>query len=42
MTDLGPLDCLGAIEEDRDDEALVPRSVDLDGRRLQVLGRSPT
>ena len=39
-TDLGPLDCLGAIEEGRDYEALVPLSVviDLDGHPLRVLG----
>jgi hypothetical protein len=39
-TDLGPLDCLGAIEEGRDYEALVPVSVvvDLDGYPLRVLG----
>jgi hypothetical protein len=38
-TDLGPLDCLGAIEEGRDYEDLIPLSVevDLDGRRLRVL-----
>ncbi len=40
MTDLGPLDCLGAIEAERDYDVLVPLSVevDLDGRRLRVLG----
>jgi hypothetical protein len=40
MTDLGPLDCLGAIEEGRDYDALVPLSVvvQLDGRPLRVLG----
>jgi predicted nucleotidyltransferase len=39
-TDLGPLDCLGAIEEDRDFDALVPLSVvvDFDGYPLRVLG----
>jgi hypothetical protein len=39
-TDLGPLDCLGAIEEGRDYETLVPLSliVDLDGFPLRVLG----
>lgn len=39
-TDLGPLDCLGAIEEGRDYETLVPLSlvVDLDGHPLRVLG----
>jgi len=39
-TDLGPLDCLGAIEEGRDYDALVPLSVvvDLDGYPLRVLG----
>jgi hypothetical protein len=40
MTDLGPLDCLGAIEEGRNYDALVPLSVvvQLDGRPLRVLG----
>jgi len=40
MTDLGPLDCLGAIEEGRDYDALLPLSVviDLDGKPLRVLG----
>lgn len=40
MTDLGPLDCLGAIEEERDYDALLPLSVEieLDGRSLRVLG----
>lgn len=40
MTKLGPLDCLGAIEEGRDYAALVPLSfeIDLDGRRLWALG----
>ena len=40
MTDLGPLDCLGAIEGERDFDVLVPLSVevDLNGRRLRVLG----
>jgi predicted nucleotidyltransferase len=40
MTDLGPLDCLGAIEEGRDYDALVPLSVlvELDGGPLRVLG----
>jgi hypothetical protein len=39
MTKLGPLDCLGAIEEGRDYEALVPLSVDVEfnDRRLRVL-----
>jgi hypothetical protein len=39
MTDLGPLDCLGAIEGGRDYDSLQPLSVaiQLDGRRLQVL-----
>ena len=39
-TDLGPLDCLGAIEEGRDYETLVPLSVvvDFDGHQLRVLG----
>ncbi len=39
-TDFGPLDCLGAIEEDRDFDALVPLSlvVDFDGYPLRVLG----
>jgi hypothetical protein len=38
-TDLGPLDCLGAIEEERDYDALVPLSVvvDFDGYALRVL-----
>ena len=36
MTDLGPLDCLGAIEGGRDYEELVPRSVEveMEGRLL--------
>lgn len=40
MTDLGPLDCLGAVEEGRDYDALVPLSVELtlDGSWLRVLG----
>jgi hypothetical protein len=40
MTDLGPLDCLGAIENGMGYEELLPRSieVDLDGRPLRVLG----
>jgi predicted nucleotidyltransferase len=40
MTDLGPLDCLGAIEEGRDYDALVPLAVEveLEGRQLRVLG----
>jgi hypothetical protein len=40
MTDLGPLDCLGAIEEGRDYDALLPLSVvlDLDRKPLRVLG----
>ncbi|HXJ18952.1 MAG TPA: hypothetical protein VMT03_01870 [Polyangia bacterium] len=40
MTDLGPLDCLGAIEGARDYDLLVPLSVevDLDGRVMRVLG----
>ncbi len=40
MTDLGPLDCLGAIEEGSDYDALFPLSVvvDLDGFPLRVLG----
>ena len=40
MTDLGPLDCLGAIEGARDYDVLVPLSVqvDLDGRAMRVLG----
>jgi hypothetical protein len=40
MTDLGPLDCFGAIEEGRDYDELVPLSVevDLDGYRMRVLG----
>ncbi len=39
MTDLGPLDCLGAIEGGRDFDLLLPLSVDLlfAGRRLRVL-----
>jgi len=39
MTDLGPLDCLGAIEDGMDFDELVPRSIeiDLDGRPLRVL-----
>jgi len=39
-TDLGPLDYLGAIEEGRDYETLVPLSVvvDLDGHQLRFLG----
>ncbi len=40
ITDLGPLDCLGAIEEGRDYDVLLPLSVviDLDGKPLRVLG----
>jgi predicted nucleotidyltransferase len=40
MTDLGPLDRLGAIEGDRDFDVVVPLAVviDLDGRPLRVLG----
>ena len=39
MTDLGPLDCLGAIEEGRDFDTLLGLSVEvmLDGRALRVL-----
>jgi hypothetical protein len=39
-TELGPLDCLGAIELGRQYEDLVPLSVvlELDGRQLRVLG----
>lgn len=39
MTDLGPLDCLGAIEEGKDFGALPGLSVEvaLDGRVLRVL-----
>jgi hypothetical protein len=40
MTDLGPLDCLGSIENAMGYDDLVPLSVeiDLDGRSLRVLG----
>jgi hypothetical protein len=40
MTDLGPLDCLGAIEGGRDYEASLPLSIEIEiqGRRLRVLG----
>ena len=40
MTDLGPLDCLGAIEEGRGYDELVALSLEvaLDGRPLRVLG----
>ena len=40
MTDLGPLDCLGAIEDGMSYDDLVPLSIeiDLDGKRLRVLG----
>jgi len=40
MTDLGPLDCLGAIEGAQDYDLLVPLSVEveLDGRAMRVLG----
>ena len=40
MTALGPLDCLGAIEHGReyDDLAALSVEIDLDGRRLRVLG----
>jgi hypothetical protein len=39
-TDLGPLDCLGAIEAEMSYEDLLPLSiqVDFDGRHLNVLG----
>jgi hypothetical protein len=39
-TDLGPIDCLGAIERGMEYDDLIPLSVnlDLDGRSLQVLG----
>jgi hypothetical protein len=39
MTDLGPLDCLGAIENGMSFDELVPRSlaIDLEGRPLRVL-----
>src|SRR5947207_9600088 len=39
MTDLGPLDCLGSIENAMSFDELVPRSIeiDLDGRPLRVL-----
>ncbi len=39
ITDLGPLDCLGAIEGGLDYEGLLPRTVEieLDGRPLRVL-----
>lgn len=39
MTDLGPLDCLGAIEGGQSYDDLVPMSVEvaLDARRLRVL-----
>jgi hypothetical protein len=40
MTDLGPLDCLGSIENGMGFAELVPQSIeiDLDGRPLRVLG----
>jgi predicted nucleotidyltransferase len=40
LTDLGPLDCLGAIEDGMDYDALLPFSVtvDFDGWPLRVLG----
>lgn len=40
MTDLGPLDCLGAMEGGRDYDVLIPLSVDaqLDSQKLRVLG----
>jgi hypothetical protein len=40
VTDLGPLDCLGAIEEGLGYEELIPLSikVEFDGKALQVLG----
>ncbi len=40
MTDLGPLDCLGAIEDGMAYDDLTPLSIqiDLDGRPLRVLG----
>ena len=39
-TDLGPLDCLGAIERGMSYDQLIPLSVvlDLEGRTLRVLG----
>jgi hypothetical protein len=40
VTDLGPLDCLGAIEGGMSYHDLLPLSIriDLDGRPLRVLG----
>jgi predicted nucleotidyltransferase len=40
MTDLGPLDCLGSIENAMGFDELLPRSIaiELDGRPLRVLG----
>lgn len=39
MTDLGPLDCLGAIEQGRDFDALLPHSLELQtsAGRVRVL-----